>query len=140
MPPPGQIFADAPTGPAVPPPPVSASVRCAREDRLSCPQTILQVPTFDDILALLRVCAHGHAHLWWVLIFLQENRHAQVATIDQQREMMRYLRGLNEWLERDVRDRQDEMRSVAERINELQNMVGQLMQGGPEGASLSFEW
>lgn len=54
--------------------------------------------------------------------------------------MMRYLRGLNEWLERDVRDRQDEMRSVAERINELQNMVGQLMQGRPEGASLQVEW
>ncbi|TCD63586.1 hypothetical protein EIP91_005194 [Steccherinum ochraceum] len=96
IPPPGQYMADGGSAQGVPPAP-----------------TILQVPTFDDILALLR-----------------ENRHAQVATIDQQREMMRYLRGLNEWLERDVRDRQDEMRSVTERIRELNNLVEQLMQGG----------
>ncbi|KAH9935836.1 hypothetical protein B0H21DRAFT_834543 [Amylocystis lapponica] len=45
--------------------------------------TILQLPpTFDNILTVLR-----------------ENRLAQLASIDQQREMMRYLRGLNEWLE-----------------------------------------
>ena len=36
----------------------------------------------------------------------QENHLAQLATVDQQRELMRYMRGLNEWLERDVYDRQ----------------------------------
>ena len=43
----------------------------------------------------------------------QENRLAQLATVEQQRELMRYMRGLNEWLERDVHDRQSEMRVAA---------------------------
>ncbi|KAG1819261.1 uncharacterized protein BJ212DRAFT_1345067, partial [Suillus subaureus] len=41
-----------------------------------------------------------------------EHRLAQLATVDQQRELMRYMRGLNEWLERDVQDRQAELRGL----------------------------
>ncbi|THH31833.1 hypothetical protein EUX98_g2343 [Antrodiella citrinella] len=115
------VVADAPAGqaaPVVPPPPMmyDAATAPAAAPPVPPPPTILEVPTFDDILTLLR-----------------ENRHAHVATIDQQREMMRYLRGLNEWLERDVRDRQNEMRSVTERIRELNNLVGTLLEPRPEG-------
>ena len=39
----------------------------------------------------------------------QENHLAQLATVDQQHELMRYMRGLNEWLERDVYGRQSEL-------------------------------
>ena len=49
----------------------------------------------------------------------QENRLAQLATVDQQRELMRYMRGLNEWLERDVYDRQSELRNVVARVDQL---------------------
>ena len=39
--------------------------------------------------------------------------------MDQQRELMRYMRGLNEWLARDVNDRQSELRGVTARIDQL---------------------
>lgn len=32
---------------------------------------------------------------------------------------MRYMRGLNEWLERDVHDRQSEIRGVVARVEQL---------------------
>jgi hypothetical protein len=51
----------------------------------------------------------------------QENRLAQLATFDQQREMTRYLTALNQWLARDVEDRHNEMRSVMGRIDDLRN-------------------
>jgi hypothetical protein len=56
-----------------------------------------------------------------LLIILQENRLAQLATVDQQRELMRYMRGLNGWLERDVRDRQSELRGVIARVDQLRD-------------------
>jgi hypothetical protein len=59
---------------------------------------------------------------------LQENRLAQMASIDQQREIMRYMRGLNEWLERDVHDRQAEMRGVSARVDQLRQDLGRLSQ------------
>lgn len=49
----------------------------------------------------------------------QGNRLAQLATVEQQREIMRYMRGLNEWLERDVHDRQSEIRGVVARVEQL---------------------
>lgn len=52
---------------------------------------------------------------------MQENRLAQLATVDQQRELMRYMRGLNGWLERDVRDRQSELRGVIARVDQLRD-------------------
>ena len=58
---------------------------------------------------------------------LQENRLAQLATIDQQREIMRYMRGLNEWLERDVHDRQEEIRAVAARVDQLRDLMLQVL-------------
>ena len=60
----------------------------------------------------------------------QENRQTQRASIDQQREIMRYLRSLNDWFERDVRDRYNEMRSLAERVDELRRLLGQMPRGG----------
>lgn len=54
---------------------------------------------------------------------MQENRLAQLATVDQQRELMRYMRGLNEWLERDVYDRQNELRGVVARVDELRDQL-----------------
>ena len=64
---------------------------------------------------------------------MQENRLAQAATIDQQREIMRYLRSLNEWLDRDVHDRQSEIRSVTERVDYLSDLVNQALRTRDEG-------
>ncbi|KAJ7756962.1 hypothetical protein B0H16DRAFT_674985 [Mycena metata] len=63
-------------------------------------------PVFDSLMDILR-----------------ENRLAQLATVDQQRELMRYMRGLNEWLERDVHDRQAELRGVVARVDQLSNDI-----------------
>ncbi|KAL0952250.1 hypothetical protein HGRIS_006540 [Hohenbuehelia grisea] len=60
---------------------------------------------------------------------LRENRLAQLATVDQQRELMRYMRGLNEWLERDVHDRQAELRGVFARVEQLANYVRNVGEG-----------
>jgi predicted nucleic acid-binding Zn-ribbon protein len=56
-------------------------------------------------------------------VCFQENRLAQLATVDQQRELMRYMRGLNEWLERDVYDRQSELRGVVARVEQLSHDI-----------------
>ena len=47
---------------------------------------------------------------------------------------MRYMRGLNQWLEQDVRDRHNEMRSIAARVDALRNDLSRL--GVPGGKSL----
>ncbi len=57
----------------------------------------------------------------------QENRLAHLATADQQRELMRYMRGLNEWLEQDVHDRQNEIRGVHDRVDRLGQDVRKLL-------------
>lgn len=56
---------------------------------------------------------------------------AQLATVDQQRELMRYMGGLNDWLARDVQDRQAELRAVTARIDQLRDDLGRM---GPVGA------
>jgi hypothetical protein len=64
------------------------------------------------------------------LLSRQENRLAQLATVDQQRELMRYMRGLNEWLERDVHDRQSELRGVVARVDQLRDDIRGIQQNG----------
>ena len=39
---------------------------------------------------------------------------------------MRYMRGLNEWLARDVHDRQAELRGVAARVDDLTEYIRRL--------------
>ncbi|KAJ7507218.1 hypothetical protein B0H11DRAFT_2219050 [Mycena galericulata] len=68
------------------------------------PPVVQLPPVFDSLMEILR-----------------ENRLAQLATVDQQRELMRYMRGLNEWLERDVHDRQAELRGVVARVDQLRD-------------------
>ncbi len=46
---------------------------------------------------------------------------------------MRYLRNLNEWLDRDVHDRQSEIRSVTDRVDYLSEMLNQVLRTRPEG-------
>ena len=58
---------------------------------------------------------------------------AQVATIEQQREIMRYMRSLNEWLERDVQDRQQEIRDVSRRVDQLRGLLLEAWSRPPEG-------
>ncbi|OCB90400.1 hypothetical protein A7U60_g2411 [Sanghuangporus baumii] len=70
-------------------------------------------PQFDEMLNLLR-----------------QNRLAQTASIDQQREIMRYMRALNQWLERDVRDRHAEMRAIAGRVDDLRDLLRGQAPGG----------
>jgi hypothetical protein len=42
---------------------------------------------------------------------------------------MRYMRALNEWLDRDVRDRQSELRGVSARVDQLRDDLGRLAAG-----------
>lgn len=58
---------------------------------------------------------------------------AQVATIEQQREIMRYMRSLNEWLERDVHDRQSVIHAVSRRVNGLYTLMENVLNRQPEG-------
>ena len=39
---------------------------------------------------------------------------------------MRYMRALNQWLENDVRDRHNEMRNIAGRVDALRNDLSRL--------------
>ncbi|KAJ6463887.1 hypothetical protein C8R45DRAFT_502593 [Mycena sanguinolenta] len=87
------------------------------------PQIVVDVPpVFHSLMEILR-----------------ENRLAQLATVDQQRELMRYMRGLNEWLERDVRDRQAELRGVVARVDQLREEMraapAPVPPGPPDGDS-----
>lgn len=69
---------------------------------------------------------------------VQENRLAQAATVEQQRELMRYMADLNNWLARDVRDRQAEIRGVNARIENLRRDLGTLAASRGLGAILPF--
>ena len=69
----------------------------------------------------------------------QENRLAQLATVDQQRELMRYMRGLNEWLERDVYDRQSELRGVVACVEQLRHDIRGMRAQGKD-FSISIIW
>jgi len=53
--------------------------------------------------------------------------------VDQQHELMRYMSGLNDWLARDVYDRQAELQAVAARINQLREDLGRLGLGAGPG-------
>ena len=54
-----------------------------------------------------------------------------LASLEQQRELMRYMNSLNEWLGHDVEDRQAELRGVTARIDELRGDLDRL--GLPRG-------
>ncbi|KAL5522391.1 hypothetical protein ACEPAG_8407 [Sanghuangporus baumii] len=51
----------------------------------------------------------------------QESRRAQSALIDQQRETIRHLRNLDEWMSRSVREREDDLQRLASNIEDLGN-------------------
>ncbi|KII91823.1 hypothetical protein PLICRDRAFT_38680 [Plicaturopsis crispa FD-325 SS-3] len=111
---PEQTMGNIPGGPGVVPPPGSfhpAGPAGPGPSFVPMPPgpTVVQVPLFDQMMLILR-----------------ETRLAQMASIDQQRELMRYMTGLNEWLGRDVHDRQSEIRSVAARVDELRHDLGRL--------------
>lgn len=54
---------------------------------------------------------------------IKETHLAQMATVEQQRELMRYMRGLNGWLEQDTQDRQAELRGLNARVEELRSIL-----------------
>jgi hypothetical protein len=54
-----------------------------------------------------------------------------LASLEQQRELMRYMNSLNEWLGHDVEDRQAELRSISDRLDELRDGLYRL--GFPQG-------
>ena len=45
---------------------------------------------------------------------------------------MRYMRGLNEWLERDVYDRQNELRGVVARVEQLRRDIRNMREEGKD--------
>lgn len=49
----------------------------------------------------------------------QQNRDAQAASLQQQRGIMDYIRGLNEWLRQDIDDRRNELRGVSARVDQV---------------------
>ena len=51
---------------------------------------------------------------------------------------MRYLQALNEWLGRDVQDRQSEIRAVAARVDDLRALLEQLLNSQAQGTSLEI--
>ncbi|KAJ7922246.1 hypothetical protein B0H13DRAFT_2411739 [Mycena leptocephala] len=65
---------------------------------------------------------------------LRGNRLAQLATVDQQRELMRYMRGLNEWLPRDVHDRQAALQGVIARVERLSANIQTMAARGAPGS------
>lgn len=71
-----------------------------------------------------------------ITALLMENRNAHLATIEQQREVVKYLRGLNQWLEVDVQDRYDQYDTVSNKIEDvdvdLQRLYSFLRDGHPQ--------
>jgi hypothetical protein len=49
-----------------------------------------------------------------------------LASLEQQRELMRYMNSLNKWLGHDVEDRQAELRGVSHCIDQLHNDLNRL--------------
>jgi hypothetical protein len=49
-----------------------------------------------------------------------------LASLEQQRELMRYMNSLNDWLGNDVEDRQAELRGVSARIDQLHDDLNRL--------------
>ena len=52
-----------------------------------------------------------------------------LASLEQQRELMRYMNSLNEWLGHDVEDRQAELRGVSARIDQLNDDLNRMTRG-----------
>ncbi|KAF8195011.1 hypothetical protein BJ912DRAFT_957910 [Pholiota molesta] len=71
---------------------------------------IIQIPDFID---------HGN----YMMQILQETRLAQLATIEQQRELIQYVQGLHEWLERDAVERKSERENLVSRIDRLNSDI-----------------
>lgn len=60
---------------------------------------------------------------------LQENRLAQTATVDQQRELMQYVRGLNGWMEHEFGERHDDLRRLRAAFKQIGRDVRDLQNG-----------
>ncbi|CDO77430.1 hypothetical protein BN946_scf184857.g37 [Trametes cinnabarina] len=102
-----QPQAQAPSQQAAPPPGVIYPPQPPQAIPVAAGPTIVQLPsTFNDILELLR-----------------DNRNGQIAGMEQQSEVINYLRGLNQWLERDVHDRHAEIESVTARLEQTRDEV-----------------
>jgi hypothetical protein len=93
-------------------------------------QAAVEIPQLNSMMDALRVCIRFTVVESLLTFSFQENRLAQLASIDQQREIMRYMRALNEWLDRDVRDRQSELRGVSARVDQLREDLGRMATGG----------
>ncbi|ESK83171.1 hypothetical protein Moror_14980, partial [Moniliophthora roreri MCA 2997] len=78
------------------------------------PQAPITVPGMDDLLAAVR-----------------NTQLTTLANEAQTRELLRYMAQLNEWLDRDVRDRQAELRGVIANIEALRNQIASLGRGAP---------
>ena len=62
---------------------------------------------------------------------LQDNRSFQMASVEQQNLLIDHLNRLNQWLTGDQQDRQNEMRGIYARVDQLREDLNRLYQGMP---------
>ncbi|KAK2460787.1 hypothetical protein APHAL10511_007257 [Amanita phalloides] len=74
-----------------------------------------------------------------LMTYVRESHLAQTATYQQQQDLSRYMRELNEWLARDVNDRQDEFRGVTARLDQLANTLLALQSRRPDSTITESE-
>ena len=59
----------------------------------------------------------------------QDNRSFQMASVEQQNLLIEHLNRLNQWLTGDQQDRQNEMRGIYARVDQLREDLNRLYQG-----------
>lgn len=59
----------------------------------------------------------------------QDNRSFQMASVEQQNLLIEHLNRLNQWLTGDQQDRQNEMRGIYARVDQLRDDLNRLYQG-----------
>ncbi|KAH9979853.1 hypothetical protein BGW80DRAFT_1556544 [Lactifluus volemus] len=99
---------------AYPPlPPPHLGVPGAAPAPLPFTQSVILPPIFNEMMAMVRVRSRAASF-------------GNAASLEQQHELMRYMGSLNDWLGNDVADRQAEIRSTSDHLDQLRDDVNRL--------------